>query len=153
MVQAYAKEEVALASAPYSRPLVELKSRPALGPVPVAAKGDPATAASEPSGLMENTDTLVPFDTARNCPLAEIFMPAFGEAGFTAVESEVRVPPTPMLNVLIWPLLEAIRKRPSGVALREIPEQASSVSPEANGEPAAAVNAPLVGSIWNALMV
>src|SRR6476469_11278038 len=80
-------------------------------------------------------------------------MPAFGAAGFTAVESEVRVPPTPMLNVLIWPLLEAIRKRPSGVALREIPEQASSVSPEANGEPAAAVNAPLVGSIVNALMV
>src|SRR5436309_14721389 len=102
---------------------------------------------------MENPETLAPFGTARSCPLAEIFMLAFGTTGFAAVEREVSTPPAPMLKVVIWPLLEAIRKRPSGVALREIPEHASSVRLEANGEPAADVNAPLAGSIWNALMV
>src|SRR5690348_6456992 len=153
MVHASAKPAVALASAPKSKPLVELKSRPASVPVPASAKGDPATAVSDPSGLMEKTETLAPFETARSCPLAEIFMLAFGTTGFAAVESDVSTPPAPMLKVLIWPLLEAIRKRPSGVALREIPEHESSVKPEANGKPAATVNAPLVGSIAKALMV
>jgi hypothetical protein len=102
---------------------------------------------------MAYTETLVLLETARNCPLAEIFMLAFGVTEFAAVETALRVPPTPMLKVVIWPLLDAMRKRPSGVALREIPEHASSVSPEAKGEPAAGVNAPLVGSIWKALMV
>ncbi len=102
---------------------------------------------------MAYTETLVLLETARNWPLAEIFMLAFGTTEFAAVESSVSVPPAPMLKVLIWPLLEAIRKRPSGVALREIPEHASSVSPEANGDPVAAVSAPLAGSIWKALML
>src|SRR5262245_53853341 len=44
-VQASAKADVGLASAPYSNPLVELKSRPASDPVPVSANGEPATAA------------------------------------------------------------------------------------------------------------
>ncbi len=102
---------------------------------------------------MEKTEALAPFETARNWPLAEIFMLAFGVTGFAAVKSELNTPPAPILKVAIWPLLEAIRKRPSGVALREIPEHASSVSPEAKGEPAVAVNAPLAGLIWNALIV
>src|SRR6185437_4341411 len=51
-VKASAKAPVALASAPYNRPLVELKSRPARVAVPVSANGEPATAVREPSPLM-----------------------------------------------------------------------------------------------------
>src|SRR5262245_46968171 len=80
-------------------------------------------------------------------------MLAFGVTEFAAVESAASVPPTPMVKVLIWPLLDAMRKRPSGDAASEMPLHASSVRPEANGEPAAAVRAPLAGSIWNALIV
>src|SRR6185312_13281865 len=108
-VQASARDEVALASAPKSRPLVELKSRPASVAEPASANGEPATAASEPSALMVYTETLVPLETARNCPLAEIFMLAFGATELAVVETAVSTPPTPMLNVLICPLLDAIR--------------------------------------------
>src|SRR6185437_3661185 len=109
MVQASARDAVALASAPKSKPLVELKSRPASVAEPVSANGEPATAVREPSALMVYTETLVPFETARNCPLAEIFMLAFGATELAAVETDVRTPPAPMLKVLIWPLLDAIR--------------------------------------------
>src|SRR5690242_19003533 len=100
-VQASASDEVALASAPKSRPLVELKSRPARVAEPVSANGEPATAASEPSALMVYTETVVSLETARNCPLAEIFMLAFGATELAAVESALSTPPAPMLKVLI----------------------------------------------------
>src|SRR5690349_6706032 len=79
-------------------------------------------------------------------------MLAFGTTELAAEATAVSTPPAPMLNVLIWPLLEAIRNWPSGVAASEMPLQASSVRPEATGVPAA-VRAPLVGSMENALMV
>src|SRR6185437_13216581 len=151
-VQASANDAVGSASAPNNKPLVELKSSPASVAAPCFANGEPAAAVSEPSGLMLYTDTLVPFETARNCPLAEIFMLEFGVAGLAAVETAVSTPPAPMLNVLIWPLLEAIRNCPFGVEASEIPLQASSVRPEATGVPAA-VRAPLVGSMEKALIV
>src|SRR6476646_8290436 len=81
IVHASAKPAVALASAPNNRPLVELKSRPASDPVPASAKGDPATAVSEPSGLMEKTETLAPFETARSCPWPKSSCWRWGQPG------------------------------------------------------------------------
>src|SRR5215472_3717476 len=80
-------------------------------------------------------------------------MLAFGTTEFVAVKRGVSAPPTPIAKVLIWPLLDAMRKRPSGDAASEIPLHASRVSPDAKGDPAEAVSAPLAGSIWKALIV
>src|SRR6185369_499927 len=57
------------------------------------------------------------------------------------------------LKVLIVPLLDAIRKWPSGVAASEMPAQLSSVRPVANGEPATAVSAPVAGAMRKTLML
>src|SRR6476646_8191044 len=76
-----------------------------------------------------------------------------GEGNKDAVEDKVSAPVAPMLKVLIWPLLEAIRKCPSGVAASEMPEQLSNVSPLAKGDPATAVRAPVAGLMRNTLIV
>src|SRR5690349_20100610 len=76
-------------------------------------------------------------------------MLALGEQQLAVVELEVRVPPAPMAKVWIWPLLEAIRMLPSGVAASEIPWHESDVSDVGNGEPATSVSTPVAGLIWN----
>ena len=80
-------------------------------------------------------------------------MPTMGDGNKEAVEDKVRAPVGATLKVLIWPLLDAIRKWPSGVAAREMPEQLSKVSPLAKGDPATAVRAPVAGVMRNTLIV
>ncbi|HEY2231874.1 MAG TPA: hypothetical protein VGK01_00210, partial [Candidatus Angelobacter sp.] len=63
-------------------------------------------------------------------------MPTIGAGNKEAVEDKVSAPVGATLKVLIWPLLDAIRKWPSGVVASEIPAQLSSVSPLAKGDPA-----------------
>src|SRR5437660_11822086 len=89
--------------------------------------------------LIKNMETLVSLETAMNSPLGEITMLAFGEQQFAVVPSNDSAPFAAMANVWIWPLLEAMRNFPSGVAASEMPWQVSSVSPLGNGEPATAV--------------
>src|SRR5260221_14522759 len=69
----------------------------------------------------------------------------------TGFNSGVTAPPAPMVKVSIWPLLEANRKLPSGVAASEIPWQVSSVSTVATGDPTR-VSMPVAGLIWNEVM-
>ena len=66
-------------------------------------------------------------------------MPTMGVGNKEAVEDKLNAPFTATLKVLIWPLLDAIRKWPSGVAASEMPEQLSKVRPLAKGDPATAV--------------
>jgi hypothetical protein len=101
-----------LASLEYSRSAAQLNSRLEMSPVPVRANGEPGvTAVSEPSALMEYTETLVSFETAKSFPLAETFMPTVGEQQLAVVAAGVRIPLAATANVLICPLLEAIRNR------------------------------------------
>src|SRR3954465_7478576 len=74
----------------------------------------------------------------------------FGVRGFT---NGVSVPPALMVKVSIWPLLEANRKLPSGVAASEMPWHESSVSNVGNGEPATRVRMPVAGLIENEVML
>src|SRR5580765_1906922 len=74
-------------------------------------------------------------------------MPAIGVGELVAVETRLSAPFAATLNVLIWPLLEAIRKLPLGVAAREMPAQLSRVRPLENGEPGAGVKVPVKGAI------
>src|SRR5436309_13851462 len=83
-------------------------------------------------------------------------MLALGEQQFAVIEfgnTGLSVPPALMVKVSIWPLLDAIRKLPSGVAASEIPWQPSSVSTVAKGDPATRVSMPVAGLIWNEVMV
>src|SRR5882757_6828320 len=82
-------------------------------------------------------------------------MPALGEQQFRVIGlgNGLSVPPAPMVKVSIWPLLDAIRKLPSGVAASEIPWQVSNVRVVAKGEPATRVRMPVAGLIWNEVMV
>src|SRR6185312_15238587 len=115
-------------SAAYRSVPSQLNSTPPISPVPAFANGDPTAAASEPSALLiVNTDTDAWFDTARKRPSPEIFIPTRGEGSPEAVADKLNAPFTPTLNVLITPLLEAIKNLPSGVDAREIPAQLSSV--------------------------
>ena len=102
---------------------------------------------------MVKTETDVWCETARKRPSPEIFIPTMGEGNKDAVEDKVSAPVAPTLKVLIWPLLDAIRKCPSGVAASEMPEQLSNVSPLAKGDPATAVRAPVAGLMRNTLIV
>jgi hypothetical protein len=87
-------------------------------------------------------------------------MPALGEQQFvvivgfpvTGFNSGVTAPPAPMVKVSIWPLLDANRKLPSGVAASDMPWQPSSVSTVATGDPTR-VSMPLAGLIENEVMV
>src|SRR5437660_8744744 len=95
---------------PYNALLLQLlKSNPASDPVPVLGKGEPATTNREPSALMVNMETPLVSASARNWPLAEIFMLSRGVQQLVAVKIWVSAPVAAMLQVLIWPLLEAIR--------------------------------------------
>ena len=85
---------------------------------------------------MVNTETAFWVETARNWPFPEIFILAAGVGRLATLETRLRDPLSATLNVLIVPLLEAIRKLPLGVAASEMPAQLSSVSPLANGDPA-----------------
>jgi hypothetical protein len=121
--------------------------------VPALANGDPATAVSEPlTLLMLNTETDAWWETARNRPSPDIFMPTMGEGNKEAVEDRLNEPFTAMLKVLIWPLLDAIKNRPSGVAASEMPAQLSRVSPLGKGDPATAANTPVAGVMRNTLI-
>jgi hypothetical protein len=82
-------------------------------------------------------------------------MPALGEQqfGVRGVANGVSVPPALMVKVSIWPLLEANRKLPSGVAASETPWHESYVSSVGNGEPATRVSIPVAGLIWNEVIV
>src|SRR6478672_10002712 len=81
-------------------------------------------------------------------------MLALGEQQFgVRVGNGASVPPAPIVKVWIWPLLEAIRKLPSGVAASDMPWQLSRVSAVGKGEPATRVSMPVAGLIWNDVMV
>jgi hypothetical protein len=80
-------------------------------------------------------------------------MPIMGEQQLAVLAAGLRDPSAAIAKVLIAPLLEAMRKRPSGVAAREMPWQESRVSPLANGEPATAVKAPEAALIFIAVIV
>src|SRR4051812_29900544 len=89
-----------------------------------------------------------------------MIMPAFGEQQFvvivgfpvTGLMSGAIVPPAPIVKVSIWPLLDAKRKLPSGVAASEIPWQVSSVSIVATGDPTR-VSTPVDGLIVNEVIL
>src|SRR5512135_2959147 len=74
-------------------------------------------------------------------------MPTMGVGRPATEEAGVSTPVGATLKVAMTPLLEAMRKFPSGVAARDMPAQLSSVSPLAKGEPATAARAPVVGLI------
>ena len=86
-------------------------------------------------------------------PSPEIFMPTMGVGNKEAVEERLSEPFAATLKVLIWPLLDAIRKWPSGVAASEMPAQLSSVRPLEKGDPAIAVRAPVAGVMRKTLIV
>src|SRR6185312_11196750 len=97
-----------------------------------------------PLESMVNRETEFASATARKEPFAEIFMLSMGVQHAVVVEDRLSVPVGETAKVLIWPLLDAIRNFPSGVAASDIPWQLSSDSPLANGEPATSVRAPVV---------
>src|SRR5579859_3299827 len=145
-VQASSSAGLPVASPPYKRSAAQLKSSPERVPDPVLGNGEPSAGVNAPvAELIRNMETLVSFETARNCPLGEITMLAFGEQQFVVVPRSESAPPAPMAKVWIWPLLEAIRNLPSGVGAREIPWQLSRVRLLGTGDPAARVNWPLLG--------
>src|ERR1700686_1003947 len=80
-------------------------------------------------------------------------MPAIGVGKVAEVAIKLRCPPAATAKVLIWPLLDAIRKLPFGVAASDMPWQLSSVSPLAKGEPAIGVKEPEAGAICSTLIV
>ena len=63
----------------------------------------------------------------------------------TGLINGVTAPPAPMVKVSIWPLLEANRKLPSGVAASEMPWQLSSVSYCGNWRAPTRVSTPVAG--------
>src|SRR5438309_7775416 len=80
-------------------------------------------------------------------------MPTIGAGNKDAVEVRLNAPLPATLKGLIWTLLDASRKWPSGVVASEIPAQLSSVRPLAKGDPATAANAPVAGVMRNTLIV
>src|ERR1051326_5816349 len=99
---------------------------------------------------IETLDSLL---KASKFPCEEIFMPTVGEQQLFVCGPGIRMPLAATVKLWMMPLLEAIKRAPSGVTASETPWQLSSVSPLGNGDPGAAVNAPLVESIWKALIV
>jgi hypothetical protein len=76
-----------------------------------------------------------------------------GDEAFAAVADRLRLPSAAIAKLLICPLLDAIRKAPSGVTANDMPWQLSSVKPLGNGDPGTGVKTPVVGAIENALIV
>src|SRR5947209_16519027 len=145
-----------MASPPYKWLALQLlKSNPAREPLPVFGNGEPVTTVREPSALMVNMETPLESANARNWPFTEIFMLSRGVQHVAVVNrgAAVSAPVAVMPNVMICPLLEAIRKLPSGVAATDMPWQLSKVSPVANGDPATSVNAPFAGLMVKELIV
>ena len=80
-------------------------------------------------------------------------MPTMGEGNKETVEDRLNEPFAAMLNVLIAPLLDAIRNLPSGVDASDIPWHESRVRPLAKGDPTMPAKPPVAGVIRNTLMV
>src|SRR6185312_4097915 len=117
-VQPSAIGVVAVASPAYRRSALQLKSSAETLPVPSFANGDPATGVNTPA-LMVYMETLVVLETARKRPSGDMVMLELGEQQFVVLLTKASAPLAATLNVLICPLLAAIRNAPSGVTARD----------------------------------